>query len=83
MASSQAGDTVKYSSVAAILIVVGTAGLQAIEKLVWGSCFLCSTRWLRSVNRLKACFISVVLSLDREGGGEVLDHPSIQLLMWV
>ena len=30
----------------------------------------CSTRWLsteRSVNRLKKCYVSVVLSLQREG----------------
>ena len=46
---------------------------QAVEKLVQEKGKLlapCSTRWLsteRSVNRLKSCFISVALSLERQG----------------
>ena len=48
-------------------------GLQAIQSLVNEKGRLlapCSTRWLsteRSVIRLKSCFVSVVLSLQREG----------------
>ena len=50
-----------------------TAGLEVIESLINESGKLlapCSTRWLStewSVNRLKKCFVSVVLSLQREG----------------
>ena len=52
---------------------VWTAGLQAIETLIQEKGLLlatCTTRWLsteRSVMRLKTCFTSVVLSLEREG----------------
>ena len=52
---------------------VRTAGLQAVQNLIHESGKLlapCSTRWLsieRSVNRLRKCFASVVLSLQREG----------------
>ncbi len=49
------------------------AGLQAIQNLVQEKGRLlapCSTRWLsteRSVTRLKGCFVSVCLALQREG----------------
>ena len=53
---------------------VRTAGLEAIQSFIQEkqSKLLepCSTRWLsieRSVQRIKECFISVVLSLEREG----------------
>ena len=52
---------------------VRMAGLQAIQNLVQEKGRLlapCSTRWLsteQSVTRLKGCFISVILSLQREG----------------
>ena len=51
---------------------VRTAGLEAVQALINESGKLiapCSTRWLsvdRSVNRLKSCFKSVVISLQRE-----------------
>lgn len=82
LASSQAADTVayvkKFSSVLRQLFdffdnsSVRIAGLQAIQTLLKEKGRLlapCSTRWLsteRSVNRLKSCFSSVVLSLQRE-----------------
>lgn len=53
---------------------VRTAGLEAMQNFIQEkqSKLLepCSTRWLsieRSVQRIKECFISVVLSLEREG----------------
>ena len=83
LASSQAGDSVSYvkrfSSILRQLYdffdnsAVRTAGLEAVQTLISESGKLlapCSTRWLsteRSVNRLRKCFISVVLSLQREG----------------
>lgn len=51
---------------------VRTAGLEAVQALIHESGKLiapCTTRWLsvdRSVNRLKACFKFVVISLQRE-----------------
>lgn len=83
LASSQAGDSVSYvkrfSNILRQLYdffdnsAVRTAGLEAVQTLINESGKLlapCSTRWLsteRSVNRLRKCFISVVLSLQREG----------------
>ena len=83
LASSQASDAVPYVKVFSNILrqlfdyfdnsAVRSAGLQAIQALVQEKGKLlapCSTRWLsteRSVNRLKACFVSVVLSLQREG----------------
>ena len=53
---------------------VRTAGLEAIQSFIQEKQTKllepCSTRWLsieRSVQRIKECFISVVLSLEREG----------------
>ena len=53
---------------------VCTAGLEAIQSFIQEKQTKllepCSTRWLsieRSVQRIKECFISVVLSLEREG----------------
>ena len=53
---------------------VRTTGLEAVQTLLGEESKKllapCSTRWLsieRSVNRLKTCFISVVISLQREG----------------
>lgn len=53
---------------------VRTAGLEAIQSFIQekqGKILEpCSTRWLsieRSVHRIKDCFISIVLSLEREG----------------
>ncbi len=73
--STQAGNSVSYVKKFSDIIcqlydffdnsAVRTAGLEASGKLLAP----CSTRWLsteRSVNRLKKCFISVVLSLQRE-----------------
>ena len=83
LASSQVGDEVpymkKFNNILRQLFdffdnsAVRMAGLQAVQSLVKERGKLlapCTTRWLsteRSVNRLKACFISVVLSLQREG----------------
>ena len=83
LASSQAGDHIayvkKFSSILRQLYdffdnsAVRMAGLEAVQSLISESGRLlapCSTRWLsteRSVNRLRKCFISVVLSLQREG----------------
>ena len=83
LASSQAGNAVEYVKKFNIILrqlfdyfdnsAVRTAGLQAIQTLVQEKGKLlapCSTRWLsteRSVNRLKACFTSVVLTLQKEG----------------
>ena len=82
LASSQAANAVpyvkKFSDVLRQLFdfydnsAVRIAGLEAIQNLVHESGKLlapCSTRWLsteRSVNRLRKCYISVVLSLQRE-----------------
>ena len=83
LASSQAGDAIPYVKTFNNILcqsfdyfdnsAVHSAGLQAIQTLVQEKgklLALCSTRWLstdRSVDRLKACFVSVVLSLQREG----------------
>lgn len=83
LASSQAGDFVpyvkKFNKILRQLFdffdnsAVRMAGFQAIQNLIDERGKLlapCSTRWLsveRSVNRLKECFVSVVLSLQREG----------------
>lgn len=83
LASSQAGDAVTsvktFSNILHQLLdyidnsAVRSAGLQAIQALVQEQgklLALCSTQWLsteRNINRLKACFVSVVLSLNREG----------------
>ena len=83
LASTHAAEAVpyvkKFSSILRQLYdffdnsAVRTAGLEAVHNLINESGKLlapCSTRWLsveRSVNRLKNCFTSVVLSLQREG----------------
>lgn len=80
LASTQAADCVKYVKKFSHILrqlydffdnsAVRTAGLEAVQALINESGKLlapCSTRWLSSVNRLKKCFISVVLSLQREG----------------
>ena len=83
LASSQAGDAIpyvkKFNSILRQLFdffdnsAVRIAGLQAIESLLKEKGKLLapsSARWLsveHSVNRLKACFSSVVVSLQREG----------------
>ena len=83
LASSQAGDTVSYVKRFGNILrqlynffdnsTVRTAGLEAIQTLISESGKLlapCATRWLsteRSVNRLRNCYISVVLGLQREG----------------
>ena len=82
IASSQAANAVpyvkKFSDILRQLFdfydnsAVRMAGLEAIQSLVHELGKLlapCSTRWLsteRSVNRLRKCYISVVLSLQRE-----------------
>ena len=94
LASSQAADAVAYvkrfSNTLRQLYdyfdnsAVRTAGLEAVQTLISESGKLlapCSTRWLsteKSVNRLKKCFISVVLSLQREGE-ERLDAKALGL----
>ena len=83
LASSQAGDTVSYVKRFGNILrqlydffdnsTVRTAGLEAIQTLISESgkpLAPCATRWLsteRSVNRLRKCYISVVLGLQREG----------------
>ncbi len=83
LASTQAGDKVLYVKNFSVILrqlfdffdnsAVRTAGLEAIQTLTDGDGKLlapCSTRWLsteRSVNRLKKCYVPVVLSLQREG----------------
>ena len=83
LASSQAGDTVSYVKRFGNILrqlydffensTVRTAGLEAIQTLISESGKLlapCATRWLsteRSVNRLRKCYVSVVLGLQREG----------------
>lgn len=83
LASSEAGDSVKYvkkfSSILRQLYdffdnsAVRMVGLEVVQNLLNEKGKLlapCSTRWLsteRSVNRLKKCFVSVVVSLQREG----------------
>lgn len=83
LASSQAGDSVRYvkqfKSVLRQLFdffdnsAVRMAGLDAIKSLLQQKGRLeapSSTRWLsveRCVNKLMACFASIVVSLEREG----------------
>lgn len=83
LASSQAGDAVAYVKRFSNILhqlydffdnsAVRTAGPEAVQTLIkesGKSLAPCSTRWLsteRSVNRLRKCFISVVLTLQREG----------------
>ena len=83
LASSQAGDSVQYikhfKSILRQLFdfydnsAVRMAGLDAIKELLGEKGRLpapSSTRWLsidHCVNKLKACFCSIVLSLEREG----------------
>ena len=83
LASVQAGDSIPYikrfTSIVRQLYdyfqnsTVRMAGLKAIQTLIHERGKLCapsSTRWLsveHSVKRLKECFCSVVMSLQREG----------------
>ena len=83
LALSQAGNAVPYIKKINSIIhqifdfydnsAVQMAGLQAIQTLLQEKGRLIApsaTRWLsvdRSVNRLKSCFSSVVISLQREG----------------
>ena len=83
LASSQAANAVPYVKKFNTILrqlydffddsSVRTAGLKAIECLLQQKGSLvaqCTTRWLsieQSVNKLRACFTSVVISLQREG----------------
>ena len=82
LASSQASNSVPYVKKFHNIIrqlfdffnnsAVRTAGLEAVQALIHESGKLiapCTTRWLsvdRSVNRLKSCFRSIVISLQQE-----------------
>ena len=80
LAASQAGDSVQYIKHFKSILrqifdnsAVRMAGLDAIKELLGEKGRLeapSTTRWLsieHSVNKLKVCFASVVLSLEREG----------------
>ena len=83
LASSQAANAIPYEKKFNTILrqifyffnnsSVRTAGLKAIHRLLEQKGSLvapCTTRWLsieQSVNKLRACFASVIMSLQREG----------------